>query len=250
MQNVLGYPDIVTLIIATKDLAMEQISKKRVFTLRMGCLAAILYSFLLSTVLTAHSFVLCPQIHQLPGGRSILVRYYGSEFAVTNGSPLLLPQMGKNPCSIIFGTKFIQKLSDDKTVRCTSRKPGRTDYLWYDIELVLENQETEEMLNREPHQYHWIIKKRDLDQVPLRIPEAAIIIYLPAAFIAELTSEQVPVSAGTFYLPIFALKKNITREQLENYLDESDMRQLKDKRFFSNTTMVGTVPTAVQLLNS
>lgn len=233
---------------------MEQIREnaldKRVLKLWVYGLAAILCSFFSATALNAHSFVLCPQIHQLPNGRSIPVRYYGSEFPVT-GSPLLFPQIRKTPpCSIIFGLKFKLELSDDKTVRCISRKPGRTDYLWYDIELVLENQDVEEMLNREPRQYHWIIKKRELDQVPLRIPESAIIIYLPVDFIADLIDEQVPVSADTFYLPTFTLKKNITQEQLENYLDESDMRQLKDKRFFSNTTMVGTVPTAVQLLNS
>lgn len=205
--------------------------------------------FLLSAQLAdARSFVMSPMIHQSTD--PIQVRYFGCEVSLTAGSSAILPDIEKNPSSIIFGIKFVEKLCDKNTVRCTSRKPGRSDYLWYDIELVLEGQEDEEIASKEPPRYHWIIKKRELDQVPLRIPESAIIVYLPADFIADLVDKQVPSAAGVFYLPVFTLKKEVTAQKLEACLNEINMRLIKDKRFFSNTTAIGTVPTTVQLLNS
>lgn len=244
MKNVLGYHDIVNLIIATKDLAMKQIKNY------ISSLALFITATTIPQLTETHSFVLCPQVHQLKPDQFISFRYFGCQLKLEVGCPTQLPDIGKNPSVIVFGTKFKQVLCDDKTVRYTSRKPGRKDYLWYDIELVVDNQDEEDLANKSTAQYHWIIKKRDLDEVPLRIPESAIIIYLPADFIAEIIDEHPSASPGTFYLPTFILKKGITEKQLENYLDESDMRLMKDQRFFSNTTTIGTVPTAVQILNS
>lgn len=212
--------------------------------------SALLVIFGLINKVDAHTFVLGHQISQLTGDNIILCRFCGCELSLTASSPLLLPDLGKYPCAIIFGTKFKETLADDNTVRCVSRKPGRDDYLWYDIELVVEPQNTEDLKLKEAPHYHWDIKKRELDQVPLRIPDYAIIVHLPAAFIDTLTDEHGTATRNTFYLPSFTLKKDITTDELEDFLIESDMRHIKDKRFFSNNTLLGGIPPAVQILNS
>ncbi len=236
--------------------SQEQILKKTLVRPRKDASAprtiALIFAlfFSASPVIDAHSFVLCSQLPQLSHDLPVLCRFCGCQLSLIPSSPTLLPEIGKNPCAIIFGTKFKQVLADDNTVRCTSRKPGRDDYLWYDIELVIENQDEEDRQIKEPRKYHWIIKKRDLAEVPLRIPEYAIVINLPANFIDKVFDEHIVGATNTFYLPTFTLKPEITKEQLEDFLAEAEMRQIKDKRFFSTTTPVGTVPPAVQILNS
>ncbi|MCL5436543.1 MAG: hypothetical protein M1549_01535 [Candidatus Dependentiae bacterium] len=223
---------------------MEELGKWR--HLRTHFLNGICCALLTASSAFAHEFVLHSQT-----GAEVSCRFCGCQLTLQPSVPLLLPHVGKSPCSIIFGTKFKVQLSDDGTVRCVSRKPGRDDYLWYDIELVLDEQEDEEREAKKPATYHWAITKRELNELPLRLPEYAIVIHLPSKFIESVTDEhgKMVSGPGTFYLPTFKVKAEITPQELEDALVEVEMRQIKDKRFFSTTTPIGTVPPAIEILN-
>lgn len=151
----------------------------------------------------------------------IKMYFAGSELDI-KGLCVLPPCGYREEFSLVITPGVTFKTRGNKNVVSYLKRHKDAPCLWYDITLVrLESEEAAESGDSDvaPKEvYTWRIRQRNLDEVPLLLPEHTVLLVMDPALLQSIENKTTELYGPNkvIYLPKLILKKDICREAFED----------------------------------